>query len=277
MAETEVSRPLTVLETGRLKYERAPAEGPKVLFLHGANGGSWYWHGFMRKFAARGYDAYAMNLRGHGLNGRLVDLSGVGIWDYLDDLRTVADALQPDVLIAHSMGGLLGLKLAEERSLGALILASSAPPRGLAFAASHPLKMVWHLLPVLPSLLRGRPMEATWGMLRAFSLNNLPETEARDAAKFFGPESPRVGIEVGVKRIVSVEPTRIRCPTLVLGAERDAIVSVKTSSSLARFLKTELLVLEGAAHMFPIEAGWEGYADQILRWLVRAVPPGKSE
>ena len=53
--------------------KRLPQNGsrrPPLLFVHGGYCDAWFWEPyFLPWFAARGYPAYALSLRGHGASG----------------------------------------------------------------------------------------------------------------------------------------------------------------------------------------------------------------
>ena len=60
---------------------------------------------FLPWFAARGYPAYALSLRGHGQSGGLSSLFVAGLDDFVADVEHVAGQLDaPPMLIGHSMG-----------------------------------------------------------------------------------------------------------------------------------------------------------------------------
>ena len=71
-----------------------PSNAPPLLFVHGAFCGAWIWQEhFLDWFAARGYDAYAVSLRGHGNSGSLNDLQRAGMNDFVEDVSHVLTGL----------------------------------------------------------------------------------------------------------------------------------------------------------------------------------------
>src|SRR5690349_18737071 len=74
-----------------LELELIAAEPPRpvagrdvtpILFLHGAFAGAWIWaEHFLPFFAAAGYPAYALSLRGHAASDGIDDLARYGIDD----------------------------------------------------------------------------------------------------------------------------------------------------------------------------------------------------
>ena len=59
---------------------------PPLLLVHGALTGSWLWSSFGAYFAERGWEAHAMNLRGH-YTSDLADLAEIRMRDYADRYR----------------------------------------------------------------------------------------------------------------------------------------------------------------------------------------------
>ena len=119
-----------------------PSNAPPLLFVHGAFCGAWIWQEhFLDWFAARGYDAYAVSLRGHGNSGSLNDLQRASMNDFVEDVSHVLTGLpRPPVLIGHSMGGMVVQRLIERNPLhtaAGAVLMSSVSPGGLWGTTLH--------------------------------------------------------------------------------------------------------------------------------------------
>lgn len=107
-----------------------PSERPPVLLMHGGGQTRHSWSGTAGQLAARGYEAWTTDLRGHG------DSDWAPDGDYttdamVEDLDAVcAEIGRPPVLVGASMGGMVGL--VSEGSLRpgrlhALVLVDVAP------------------------------------------------------------------------------------------------------------------------------------------------------
>ncbi len=128
--------------------KRLPATGsrkPPLLFVHGGYCDAWFWEPyFLPWFAARGYAAYALSLRGHGASGGGDTLFIAGLDDYEADVEHVAGTLKaPPVLIGHSMGAAVVERIVAKRPVRGAALLAPVPPAGLLpiasrLAASHP-------------------------------------------------------------------------------------------------------------------------------------------
>ncbi len=112
------------------------SENPRptpLLFVHGLFAGSWAWtEHFLDFFAAQGYSAHALSLRGHGQSEGREGLRWTSLADYVDDLaQVVAQLPAPPVLIGHSYGGAIIQKYLETRTVPAAVLLAAPPPQGL--------------------------------------------------------------------------------------------------------------------------------------------------
>ena len=115
-----------------------------LLFVHGGWHGAWCWENFLDYFADTGYRAVAVSLRGHGASPTPKPLHKVSIADYIDDVRSVADALGgAPVLIGHSLGGFVTQRYLEGRTAPAAVLVGSVPPQGVLSLALR----VWRRRP----------------------------------------------------------------------------------------------------------------------------------
>ena len=104
-----------------------------LLFVHGAFAGAWVWdEHFLPWFAAQGYSAHAVSLRGHGGSAGHERIDWYSIHDYVEDVaEVVADLAAAPVLIGHSMGGFVVQKYLERHAVPAAVLMCSVPPQGL--------------------------------------------------------------------------------------------------------------------------------------------------
>src|SRR5437763_4442327 len=132
--------------------ERLPASAtrrPPLLFVHGGYCDAWCWEPyFLPWFAARGYPAYAVSLRGHGRSPGAKTLFMTGLADYEADVEyAVAQLPEPPILIGHSMGAAIVELIVAKRPVRAAALLAPIPPAGLLsvatrLAAAHPNYMM---------------------------------------------------------------------------------------------------------------------------------------
>jgi alpha-beta hydrolase superfamily lysophospholipase len=119
----------------RLFWRREAAQGKaraRVLVVHGFAEHSGRYGHVLRGLAAKSFDAWALDLRGHGRSdgGR----GCISRWsDYLEDLAGLLALAAPDrdtvpvFLLGHSMGGLVATRFCQERPSGVRGLLLSSP------------------------------------------------------------------------------------------------------------------------------------------------------
>ena len=130
---------------------------PPLLMVHGVLTGSWLWASFAAYFAERGWEAHALNLRGH-FTSDLTDLAETRMRDYADDIGVAARQLgRPPVVIGWGMGALAALLYAQSRPVLGLVLLAPSPP-----AAALPRRPADHELKSVPPV-----YDAEWWGWRA--------------------------------------------------------------------------------------------------------------
>jgi pimeloyl-ACP methyl ester carboxylesterase len=247
-------------------HARIPASQRKrgnVVFLHGAFGDHTVFGNYAATFAAAGWEGFAFSRRGrHGVPPE--DARGVTFDEYLEDSRRIVDSLgEPPVLVGHSLGGLLAQKLAEEGRARAIVLVASAPPSMLtAQAVALPT-----FAPRLPRIMAGLPFDVPAGACRKLALNCVPdETDRERIHGTLNRESGIVYRQMMLGRI-RVDASKVRCPVLVVGGDRDRIISLGLLRGTARHYGVDANVYEGHGHWLPEEPGWDAIAARMLRWL----------
>lgn len=60
-----------------------------IMFVHMSWGGAWAFFNYLPFFAQQGYNAHALDLRGHGKSGGSVE--GATMQDYIEDIRTAVE------------------------------------------------------------------------------------------------------------------------------------------------------------------------------------------
>lgn len=259
--------PQTITVNG-LSVEHCPGPGPALLCVHGSHAGAWCWRNFLSFFAARGYDAYALSLRGHAPNPMLAELGRVSLSDYADDVLGVTRALGlSPVLIGHSLGGAVCQLVAARQPPRALVLAASAPLTGVRFRrpALGP-RGGWFLLKSLPAMLRGRPLPPDRYLNVRVVLDKLPPTEREALYRRLGPESSQALLEL-MRGAHRVDLSEAGFPRLVISGSDDAVLVMPMQRELAASLGADLIELPGHGHAFMMEPGWEHCAERLAGWL----------
>ena len=257
--------PVEVVERGTTT-ERHPTP---LLFVHGAFHGAWCWaQYFLDFFAAEGYRALALNLRGHGNSPSDKPLNRCTVADYVDDVHEVAAGLPcPPVVIGHSMGGFVVQKYLATHIAPAGVLVASAPPRGL-----------------LPAMVRTSVRHARYvgrpALVRKPLLFFGEPAVARSA--FYGRATPVVAMDrynaqlqdestrVLYRDLLYADlatPDRVTAPVLVLGAEQDGMISRRQVRGTAQAYRTQARFFPGLGHNMMLEPGWRDVAQCVDDWL----------
>lgn len=261
--------PETNLEVRSHRPARSNAK-PPLLFVHGGYCDAWCWDRyFLPWFAARGYAAHALSLRGHGASGGHETLFVAGLDDYAADVERVAAGLgAPPVLIGHSMGASVVERLLATRPVHAAALLAPVPPAGLGPIAGRLLALQPEYLVNLQRLdaphLAGDVLAALRPLY--FSTDVAPGVLA-EALLHLGPESPRAILDLTL-RWHDHRPGNEITP-LVLGAEGDRISTPADARATAELYETSAAIVPGLAHMMMLERNWEVAAEPLLEWLER--------
>ncbi len=129
---------------------------PPILLVHGALTGSWLWSSYAAYFAERGWEAHALNLRGH-FTSEPAELDETSMHDYADDIGVAVRHLgRPPVIIGWGIGALAAMLYAERNPVLGLVLLAPSPP-----AAALPRRPDEHELRAVPDIYDA----AWWGWI----------------------------------------------------------------------------------------------------------------
>lgn len=238
-----------------------------LLFVHGSCHAAWCWDEyFLPYFAAKGFSAHAVSLRGHGLSEGGENLKWASISDYVSDVFRAAEALpRMPAVIGHSLGGLVVQKYLEKHPAPAGVLITSSPSEGMLWEGMKvQLKNPWLLTKVSfrqdYSMLYTTPERAKKFLFSA----DADEEKVAEYSRRFGKESYRAVMEM----IYNLpKPRRVETPLLVLGAGKDAIIAPKKIEKTARAYNADLKIFPNMAHDLMLERDWQEVADFMIGWF----------
>jgi len=227
-------------------------EGPPLLLLHGFGGAAWNFAELVPLL--RGRRLIVPDLPGHGASTPLPAVSLAAFADVVAEL-----VAGPVDVLGHSMGGVVGLRLAERHPslVRRLVLAA---PAGISSSTRLAELSIMLAGIVQPGRLAGRrvdriarsrrlrhlvfgPLEvsnaellterAVHGFLRGSTMH----TDALSAGLALAADDPRLDLE------------RVRCPVLVLFGGRDRQVPLDDGLEYARRLRAPLRVIADCGHL----------------------------
>jgi pimeloyl-ACP methyl ester carboxylesterase len=238
---------------------------PPLLLVHGALTGSWLWSSFGAYFAERGWEAHAMNLRGH-YTSDLAELGETSMRDYANDIGVAIRQLgRPPVVIGWGMGALAAILHAEQNRVLGLVLLAPSPPAG-----ALPRRPSDHELKAVPPV-----YDATWwGWLQPWDrlADAMPDMNEDELEKM--QEMLAGARESGSARRermmgVPVDALRIAVPSLVIGAGLDDVIHPSEARRTADLLGATYEYFPSASH-FGLVMGsesWPQVAGSVLGWL----------
>ena len=252
-------------------------KAPPILFVHGAWHAAWCWEEyFLDYFAANGYAAHAVSLRGHGGSEGRRGLRRHRIRDYVDDVAAVAATLpSAPIVVGHSMGGFVVQKYLERQASPAAFLLASVPPTG---ARS-----------IFGRLIHDHPLDVLKGNA-TFSPYAIVSHPAKARELLFPPSMPPEMVDAYHRRLQEesvlgwldclgldlVDAKRIASPVAVYGAADDAIVGYKEVLKTARAYDVRPFVFENVAHDMMLDPRWRSIADAMITELEARFPEARS-
>lgn len=230
-----------------------------VLLLHGFTGSPWEVRPLAESLADRGFFVRAPRLPGHGTVPE--DLLYVTWRDWLAAAEAAFDSLArfPRVCVAGlSMGGLLGLLLAERHAARVSKLVLMAPVMRVRQRGGRVLEALG------ASALSG----LTSGWLEK-KTTDLEDDEARANA----PVLPRYPLArlfdlFELQRLAKRAAPRVVAPTLIAAAVHDHVVAFDSIEALHRELPgSRLLVLQRGFHILPHDVDRARLATEVAEFV----------
>ncbi|HWM32770.1 MAG TPA: alpha/beta hydrolase [Pseudolysinimonas sp.] len=209
--------------------------GPRsAVLIHGIMSDSRAWHRVTAELAGRGFRVLAVDLAGHGRSPRSRRYSPAA-WadDVVETVLPLLGTRRPDVILGHSLGGLVASLAADRLAPRTAVYVDPAFafPRGVRGVA---YKLAYALSPRPPrsALVRFNPRWSAEDV--EIELATLRDWDRRT---LLGLASSRP----------LVPPARLVAPSLVLLAERSLLITAPVAAALRR-LGMVVEVIPGAGH-----------------------------
>lgn len=221
-----------------------------LVFIHGLWAHADVWTPFIHYFTKQNVPCTALNLR-DGLDMRTTRVS-----DYVHQVKTVAT--EDDILIGHSMGGLLVQKVAEEMQIKGGVAICPSPPKGIHFGK----KLLFSSLRYVPRIIMNTPFKPSFPFYKKIFVYP-SEDKARSVYATLEPESARVTSAVTLST-VAVAEKKVTCPLLFIARSHDTLTTPALVRQIAQKYHAEYVVEEGYHWIFDT---WEPLAERIRRFI----------
>jgi pimeloyl-ACP methyl ester carboxylesterase len=252
-----------------------PAHGDPLVLLHGLGGTAANW-ALLAPRLAETHRVVLVDLPGHGGSEPLPAAPGIGT--YADRIAVLVErlGLAPVVVVGHSLGGLVALRLAARRPdvVGSLVLAAPAGIGSGTRAAERALAIAGWVQP-------GRRISAYWRVVaRSDALKRIafgrwfvadPAALGHEAVEALLGEINLHTDTDSARRALTADDPRldlhdVRCPALVLWGAEDRQLPVDDAFDYARRLRASLRVIADAGHLLIVERP-DACFDAIERFL----------
>ncbi len=259
-----------------LKYGVHPkgADQPPLLFIHGYTMGAWIFEdNYLPFFYGKGFDVYAINLRGHGKSEGAEGIEWARIDDYFSDLERTVAYLQSEtgrdpILIGYSMGAALAQMYIEKYEPDAAVFLSMGDVEtGLA----HYINWSMRHFP-----------EETQAMLKSGNPDFLHRDPNVQQALFFTKNERPEGFKKYITKLVTqagstavlgdLERLNLygigdNTKVLMIAGDQDPLAPAAALQK-ARFLyHADLVILENTRHGTPVGENWKKGAKAILKFI----------
>jgi pimeloyl-ACP methyl ester carboxylesterase len=239
-----------------------------ILLLHGAWHGAWCWEAALADLVARGFEAHAISVRGHGGTPAPPGHWRSTVLDYAREVRTaIAELGGRPLLVGHSSGGYITQLLITG------VVGPPPPLSGAVLLCSSPVSIGAYFLdrglrgaPMvsLPALLRREPATVR----RAFFRPTIAAAELERHRQRLVSEPPLVTLS---SMILRPRPSRSHTPLLVIAAERDAVFDLAAQRATAAIYGADLVVVPEAAHDLMLDPAWPIAGAAIARFAEHIV------
>lgn len=216
----------------------ASDEPSGVVTIHGAGLDTWIW------------DAVTPSLEGPHLpaafparDGDREETAGLGLREYVDHVCQQIEAWPPAeiVLVAHSIGGVVGKEVAEvleDRVVGFVGVCATIPEPGGSFLSCYPP----HQRLIQRAVMRVAGTSPPDAVIRKSLCNGLSEAQADRIVEQFRPESRKLYVDASTAEISDV-------PSLYVKTMADNELSLSLQEAMIENLQPDEVATIDAGHV----------------------------
>ena len=239
-----------------------PPDGPPIVLLHGVGGSRSNW-AFLAPELARTRRVLVVDLPGHGRSSALPAAPGLG--PYADRVAKLLEdeGLAPADVVGHSLGGLVGIRLAVRRPelVRSLVLAAAAGITSSTLRAERMLALVgwiqpgrrvsphWRAVAGSAALRRAvfghwfaaDPVALSADAVEALLVDINLHSDTQSALNALARDDPRADLH------------DVQCPTLMLWGAKDNQLPLEDAFEYARRLRAPLRTIAECGHLLIVE------------------------
>ncbi len=225
-----------------------------LIFIHGMWSNEKIWKPYIKHFENRNFECKAIYLKEN------MDLKRTFFIDYVNKIKSMAG--ENDILIGHSMGGLIVQKVMESKKVKGGVAICSAPPKGIKF---RNFSMTLYSLKYLPNIIFKKPFKPSYNFMRKFILNCINEERAKEIYKGVEAEAPNVAYELAMNKI-EVDERKVKDPLLFIAMKDDKASPPQMIKKIAEKYNAEYKLLDGCHWIFE---KWENVAEEISKFILK--------
>jgi pimeloyl-ACP methyl ester carboxylesterase len=237
-------------------------EGPPVVLLHGLAGCAANWVEVAAALAAR-HRVLALELPGHGGSPPLPESGGIDAFADAVAAAIEAEAAAPALVVGHSFGGQVALRVAERSPAlvrGLLLVAPSGIETRrraarivvLVSAVARPGARIAPLAPLLANRAWFRR-----AALRPWYVSDAAALSGRATRGLFAELRSHTGLRAAARAMLDDDPRtalhRVGAPTLILWGARDAQLPLDDAFDYARRLDAPIRLVADCGHLLVVE------------------------
>lgn len=226
-----------------------------LIFIHGMLSNADVWQPLITYFTKKKYSCTAVNLR-EGLNLRKTRFQ-----DYVNKIKTLL--AEDDIVIGHSMGGLIAQKIAEETTIKGGVCICSASPKGIKFRGNIVLSSIKYT----PKVIMKKPFKEGYSFIKKYMLVGLKEGTAKAIYESLVEESAIVTYELARNKI-AVNEKNVICPLLFIATKNDRICPPGMVKKMAEKYNAEYQLYDGCHHFFS-NTSWRDIAEGIHTFITK--------
>jgi len=270
-----LERRTAAVRNGSVRYYAGGSGDPFVL-LHGLGGSAGNWAELVAPLAER-CRLLVVDLPGHGGTAALP--RGAGMSDFAGVVAEVltAESIDRAYIGGHSFGGLVALRLAQQRPelvRGLLLGAPAGIASGTRFARAAVLAST-RLRPgrwVAP--FRFRWADSVWyrrAIFRPWFVSDAEPFSAAATHALLAGIDEHADVAIAGRAMVDDDPRvdleAVRCPVMLLWGARDTQLPLDDAFEYARRLRAKLRVVADCGHLVPLErpGAWLDAFDDLRR------------